>query len=152
MKTIHLISVGKLKDKSYKKIEEDYFKRLSTFKVIIHEQRSHKENLNLEAKEVIYKINDLQRKVKLPIILLTEKGSAHTSPNFSKWLYKIFSNNDQMIFVIGGASGHGKELYEMTKDEISLSPLTFPHHMTRAILAEQLYRAETIERGHPYSK
>lgn len=152
MKTIHLISVGKLKEKSYKQIETDYYKRISTFQVITHEQKSHKENLNLEAKEVIKQIKEIHKKGNAPVVLLTEKGTSHTSPEFSKWLYKLFNIHDQIIFVIGGASGHGEQLYNMTKNEISLSPLTFPHHMTRAILAEQLYRAETIESGHPYSK
>jgi 23S rRNA (pseudouridine1915-N3)-methyltransferase len=152
MKTIHLISVGKLKDKSYKKIEEDYYKRISSFQVITHEEKSHKENLTLEAKEVILKIKEIHKKSNAQIVLLTEKGTKHTSPEFSKWLFKLFSINDQIIFIIGGSSGHGEQLYKMTKNEVSLSALTFPHHMTRAILAEQLYRAETIESGHPYSK
>lgn len=152
MKTISLISVGKLKEKAYLQVESDYLKRLSTFKVKIFEEKSYKEDLELEAKGVLKRVQEIRSKGSASLFLFTEKGKSFNSNEFSKWLFNKFQNSNNIIFVIGGASGHGSELYKIADGEVSLSPLTFPHHMTRAIIAEQFYRAETIYQGHPYSK
>jgi 23S rRNA (pseudouridine1915-N3)-methyltransferase len=55
-------------------------------------------------------------------------------------------------FVIGGPLGLGRSVLEAASRVWSLSPLTFPHEIARALVAEQLYRAITIRRGVPYHK
>jgi len=149
MKKLHLISVSKNKDKNYLSLEAEYLKRIKTFKLELHEVKSHEENLDLEADEVLKKLNSLSCQ---DFYLLTEKGEQHTSPLFSKWLIKTMENAQNIALIIGGASGHGQALYDKAKGELSLSKLTFPHKMARLILVEQLYRAETISLGHPYNK
>jgi 23S rRNA (pseudouridine1915-N3)-methyltransferase len=152
MKHVHVISVGRLKEVTYLSTEKDYYKRISTFKVDISEVKSHNDQVNIEASAVIKRLNEIKKKQKSKVILLTERGKKHTSPEFSQWLYQSLQQIPSIILIIGGSAGHGKELYEIADFEISLSSLTFPHHMVRAILAEQLYRAETLYQGHPYSK
>jgi 23S rRNA (pseudouridine1915-N3)-methyltransferase len=152
MKTIHLIVVGKNKEKPYLQLEEDYLKRLKTFQLKIHEVRSHEEKLDLEAEEVFKKLTTLKKSADLPFFLLTERGKAYDSKGFAKFVDQILSHQGDFALIIGGASGHGKELYEKAKGELSLSLLTFPHKMARLILVEQIYRAETIIQGHPYNK
>lgn len=152
MKSIHLITVGKLKDKAYEVLEADYVKRFKDLAFKIHEVKSHEENLDRESEEVLKKIDQIEKSGKARIILLTERGEKRNSIQFSKWLYKLLENHAQIILVIGGASGHGQKVYEASHEEISLSPLTFPHKMARLILIEQVYRAETIRLGHPYNK
>lgn len=149
MKTLHLICVGKNKEKPYLELEADYLKRLKTFKLQIHEVKSHEEKLELEAEEVLKKLQSLKKEV--PFFLLTEKGKAHNSIKFSQFVEKNLELGD-FALVIGGASGHGDVLYQKAKGEVSLSLLTFPHKMARLILVEQIYRAETISLGHPYNK
>jgi 23S rRNA (pseudouridine1915-N3)-methyltransferase len=56
----------------------------------------------------------------------------------------------RMVFVIGGAYGFSREVYQRADGLISLSKMTFPHQLVRAIFLEQLYRAMTIQRGEPY--
>ncbi|MAF77953.1 MAG: hypothetical protein CME60_07305 [Halobacteriovoraceae bacterium] len=152
MKSLHLITVGKLKDKSYLSLESDYLKRLKDIQFNIHEVKSHEENLDREADEVLKKINQIEKNGKAKIILLTEKGEKRNSVQFSNWLYKLFEISTSVILIIGGASGHGEKVYQASHQEMSLSPLTFPHKMARLILIEQIYRAETIYIGHPYNK
>ncbi len=152
MKTIHLIVVGKNKEKSYLALEEDYLKRLKNFILKIHEVKAHEENLNLEAKEVTKKLTALGKGSPLPFFLMTEKGKLYNSLEFSRSLENKLQNFNEFALIIGGASGHGKELYDLCSGELSLSPLTMPHKMARLVLIEQIYRAETIIQGHPYNK
>jgi 23S rRNA (pseudouridine1915-N3)-methyltransferase len=57
-----------------------------------------------------------------------------------------------LIFVIGGADGLPAEWRPRADLLLSLSPMTFPHELARAMLAEQVYRAVTTLRGHPYPR
>jgi len=151
MKALHLISVGKNKDKSFLSLESDYLKRINSFSVHLHEVKACEENLSLEAKNVLKKIEALQKTENMQIVLLTEKGKKLNSPRFSKWLFSLFEHGS-IILVIGGAAGHGQILYDMYPEELSLSPLTLPHKLARLTLIEQLYRAQTIFQSHPYHK
>lgn len=152
MKTIHLICVGKNKDSHYLSLEEEYLKRIKTFKLKIHEVKSHEEKLDLEAAEIQKKLASIGKNRELPFFLLTEKGKNHHSKSFAKFLDKSLNGLGDFALVIGGASGHGQDLYDKCQGELSLSPLTFPHKMARLILVEQIYRGETILLGHPYNK
>jgi 23S rRNA (pseudouridine1915-N3)-methyltransferase len=149
MKTIHLIVVGKLKDKNLELLELDYLKRIKTPPLNIHEVRSCEERLNEEAVEVIKKIDSLGRG---HIVLLAEKGRSFDSPKFSSWLYRHLENHQNIFFVIGGASGHGQAIQEKANECISLGEMTYPHKLARLLFIEQIYRAGTIKDGHPYHK
>ena len=58
----------------------------------------------------------------------------------------------RMVFVIGGSLGLGKNVLERADEELSMSPMTFPHQLARVMLLEQLYRAEKINAGERYHK
>lgn len=151
MRDLHLITVGKLKDKHIEKLEDDYLKRLKLPKLKIHEVKSHSENLQLEANEVLKKIDDIAKNAF--VVLMAENGNLYDSPKFSNWLYNhIETKQEPIILVIGGASGHGEEVLKRANGKLSLSPLTYPHKLARLLLVEQLYRAQTIFQNHPYHK
>ena len=57
-----------------------------------------------------------------------------------------------LVFVIGGADGLDASLLKGADFVLSLGPLTWPHLMVRGMLAEQLYRAQCIQQGHPYHR
>lgn len=85
------------------------------------------------------------------LILLDEKGKSFTSVTFSKYLQKqMLSGRKRLIFVIGGAYGFSKEVYQRANGKTALSEMTFSHQMVRLIFVEQLYRAMTILKGEPY--
>jgi 23S rRNA (pseudouridine1915-N3)-methyltransferase len=151
MKDLHLIVVGKLSDKHIEELERDYFKRLTSPKLTIHEVRAHAENLAKEAKEVILKISELSKDENPYVVLLAENGKQFTSVNFSKWLFSL-CETQRLIFVIGGASGHGQEVIDRAQFRLSLSELTYPHKLARLLLVEQIYRSQTIKINHPYNK
>ena len=66
---------------------------------------------------------------------------------------KIWQGSGQDIaLLIGGPEGLAKECLTLAEQKISLSNLTLPHPLVRVVIAEQLYRATTILKGHPYHK
>ena len=141
MKDLHLIVVGKLNDKNIEALERDYFKRLTTPKLAIHEVKAHSEDLEKEAKEVSSKLDELSRDENPFIVLLAEYGKQFESVAFSKWLYQK-NETQRIVFIIGGASGHGQAIVNRAHFKLSLSELTYPHKLARLLLVEQIYRAQ----------
>lgn len=85
------------------------------------------------------------------LILLDERGSEFSSPEFARFLEKkMLGGTKTLVFVIGGPYGFSQKIYDAAKSKISLSKMTFSHQLIRLIFAEQLYRALTILKGEPY--
>lgn len=150
MKVVNLIVVGKLKSKHLEAIEKDYFDRIQTPKLVIHEVKANAENVDIEASNVLKKIADIEAKSKSKIYALAENGKEFDSHGFSEFIFKNISEHDSVIFIIAGAHGHGEEVISQIHGKISLSKLTFPHKIARIVFVEQLYRAITIKTAHPY--
>lgn len=146
--TLHLIVVGKLKSSELEAIENNYLKRISQPKLIIHEVRAKAENPKEEAIALEKKVNELKTGA---LIALTEKGSTKDSIEFSGWLEKITSEvQGDIVFLIAGAEGFDRDFLKQVQFKFSLSRLTFPHKLARILLVEQIYRAQTIRNNHPY--
>lgn len=148
MKTISLLCIGKLSNKQLESVEQDYIKRFKSFKFKVYELKSHKENIELEAKEIQKKLLELSPTLS---IYLTENGKKFDSPKFAVWINQKLEANSSIAFIIGGAAGLDRSLFKGS-EQFSLSDLTFPHKIARVLFIEQLYRAETIISGHPYHK
>jgi 23S rRNA (pseudouridine1915-N3)-methyltransferase len=85
------------------------------------------------------------------LVLMDENGSYFSSVKFSEWLnQKLNEGTRSIIFLIGGAFGFSKDVYDRSNYLISLSKMTFSHQLVRIIFLEQLYRAQTILKGEPY--
>lgn len=85
------------------------------------------------------------------VVLLDERGKNFTSIEWSKELEKeIVSGTRSLIFIVGGAYGFSKTIYERANGKLSLSSMTFSHQIIRLFFIEQLYRAFTIMKGEPY--
>lgn len=87
------------------------------------------------------------------MIALDERGKALTSLEFSRLLggWRDEGTRD-LAFLIGGAEGLDKSLRAAAERVVSLGPMTWPHLLVRGLLAEQLYRAQSILSGHPYHR
>ena len=84
------------------------------------------------------------------LILLDERGKLQTSLEWASWIQGRLSAGRDLVFVIGGAYGFSKDVYDRAEGMVSLSKMTFSHQMVRAIFLEQLYRSFPILRGEPY--
>ena len=136
-----IIAVGKIKKKWIQSGIEMYLNRLPGLKVIeIKDSTKTKEEYSI--KEIL-KRNEA-------LITLNEKGHSFTSIQLAKKL--LNSPNQNITFLIGGATGISPSINSSASWQLSLSPLTFPHEIARLLLLEQLYRANTITQGGPYHK
>ena len=86
-------------------------------------------------------------------IVLDEGGRMLSSSEFAGLLRTMRDDGcRELAFLIGGPDGHGNAARDDTELTLSLSRMTLPHGLARAVLAEQLYRALTIIAGHPYHR
>ena len=85
------------------------------------------------------------------LILLDERGKTLTSEGVANFIQQRANESEkQLVFLIGGAFGVSKDVFERADYVWSLSPLVFPHQLVRLILAEQIYRACSINRNEKY--
>jgi len=83
------------------------------------------------------------------VILLDEAGKQFSSQEFAHYLQRELMNKT-IYFVTGGAYGFSDEVYSRADEKISLSNMTTTHQLIRLFFTEQLYRAFTILKNHPY--
>jgi 23S rRNA (pseudouridine1915-N3)-methyltransferase len=153
VKSIQLVCIGKLKNSAEIELEAEYKKRIQNPNLEIHELKALDDQKDLEARELLKKISALEQiNGQSQVIVLTERGKLYDSVKLSSWLEDLLVQARPLIFVIAGAAGPGLELIKRADQELSLSPLTFPHKIARYLLIEQLYRAQTLRVGHPYHK
>ena len=85
------------------------------------------------------------------VVLLDERGENPDSFEFARFLEKqLMISTKSLVFVIGGAYGFSRQVYDRGNTLLSLSRMTFSHQVIRLFFMEQLYRAFTIMRGEPY--
>lgn len=85
-------------------------------------------------------------------VLLDPSGKPWDSTQFTALLERLEMEGRDVVFVVGGADGLPSAWKPRADLLLSLSPMTFPHELARAMLAEQIYRAFTTLRGHPYPR
>ena len=121
---------------------------------------------NIEIKQYEIKLNNKQKKIEEEgfklisstplngrLVLLDEQGENLTSPELAKMVLDWRNDNIAYInFAIGGAFGNGDQIKRRADKIIALGKLTWPHQMVKMMIAEQIYRIETIIQGHPYHK
>jgi len=87
------------------------------------------------------------------VVALDGRGKALTSVAFAKQLGRWRDDGvREVVFIIGGADGLDDSVRRKATLTLSLGPMTWPHLMVRAMLAEQIYRAQAILSGHPYHR
>jgi len=87
------------------------------------------------------------------LVSLDETGAAMTSAAFASMLGDHQEDGiSELVFAIGGADGHGQAITAASSKSLSLGSMTLPHGLARIILVEQIYRAITINSGHPYHR
>ncbi len=152
---ITFIMVGKTTSEHIAKLSSDYVTRLNRYltfeEKIIPEIKNAKSMPNnvLRDKEGESILKLVSKEDTL--ILLDDKGKQYTSLEFAKWIEeKQNASTKRVIFVVGGAYGFSREVYNRANGFLSISKMTFSHQIIRPIFLEQLYRAMTINKNEPY--
>ena len=96
-------------------------------------------------------------RAKLPpnasLVTLCVEGKPHSSEEVAKLVERFEqSAAKHLVFVIGGSFGMAESLKKQAAVRLSMSPMTFPHHLARVMVLEQIYRAESILAGSKYHK
>ena len=86
------------------------------------------------------------------VVALDEAGEPWSSVRLSQRLGAWKQAGRHVVLLVGGPDGHDDAVRARAAETWSLSALTFPHAMVKVVLAEQLYRAETLLLGHPYHR
>jgi 23S rRNA (pseudouridine1915-N3)-methyltransferase len=86
------------------------------------------------------------------VIAMDVQGAGWSTPQLAQQLDSWMQGGADAAFLIGGADGLSAACLERAQQRWSLSALTFPHMLVRVVLAEQLYRAWSLQRGHPYHR
>lgn len=85
-------------------------------------------------------------------VVLDERGEAPTTRQLAERLAKWMDDGRDVAFIIGGPDGLDARLKHSADDSLRLSSLTLPHALVRVLLAEALYRAVSVLKGHPYHR
>jgi 23S rRNA (pseudouridine1915-N3)-methyltransferase len=103
-----------------------------------------------ERNRILHTLATLSEKTRL--VALDEKGHDLNTQEFSAHLQHWMQDGRDTAFLIGGADGLDSELKRRADATIRLSSLTLPHGMARLLLCEQLYRAASLLKNHPYHR
>ena len=157
---IKLITVGRLKEKFYISAAEEYAKRLKgycSFQIIeLPEARLSDDPSPTEIQAGLDKEAALILG-KLPkntwFCILTPEGKLLSSEQLAaKMAQTKLSGKSSACFLIGSSFGIAQKVKDQADFKLSMSPMTFPHHLARVMVLEQLYRAEAIQAGSKYHK
>ena len=160
MQRVTVLCVGKLKEKFYIDAAAEYVKRLQRHckleLIELPEQRLPDDPSPAEIQKALRAEGDAIRE-KLPkggaVIALCIEGKTCSSEALSKKLADFaLEGKSRVTFLIGGSFGLDETLKKQVDWRLSMSPMTFPHHLARVMLLEQIYRACQIAEGTRYHK
>jgi 23S rRNA (pseudouridine1915-N3)-methyltransferase len=86
------------------------------------------------------------------VTALDVRGRSMSTPQLARWLAGRMNDGRDLALLVGGPDGLDPACLERADSSWSLSPLTFPHGLVRVLVAEQLYRAQSLLKGHPYHR
>lgn len=160
MQKVTVLCVGKLKEKFYADAVAEYSKRLKrhcTLEIVeLPESRLPEDPSPAEIRQALAAEAELIE-ARLPkggaVIAMCIEGKELSSPALAEKVQQFGLNGaSQLTFLIGGSVGLDESLKKKADLRLSMSPMTFPHHLARIMLLEQIYRAYQILAGSRYHK
>ena len=157
---ITLIVMGKLKEKFYLTAAAEYEKRLKgycSFKIVeLPEHRLPEDPSPAEIQTGLDKEAELIFQ-KIPkgawLCIFTPEGKILSSEEFAGKLKDVKnSGKSSACFLIGSSFGISQKVKDKADFKLSMGKMTFPHHLARIMVLEQIYRAEAIQAGSKYHK
>lgn len=138
--------IGKTKEPAIAGLTEEYLKRISRYVSVEGRSLRDEESLLTACGR-----DARGRSSKVTLVLLDSRGREYSSEQFARFLgdYQV-RNPLPLVFAVGDADGFSEPLNSAAQHKISLGKMTFAHELARIVLLEQIYRAFTILKGHPY--
>ena len=144
LRVVWIAAKTRSKERAYDSLTQEYVARISKFNPI--------ETVPLPNEAALLKLVDRKTQRTPPLLALLESlGKEMTSEQFAQWIESQQANDvQQLIFAIGPADGFSDEVRRVSGAAISLGKMTLAHELARVVLLEQIYRAFTIMKRHPY--
>ena len=139
--------IGKTKEQAIQTLTDEYLKRISHYATV--------QGIAVKDEAGIVDLASGARRgegknERHKLILLDSRGKQHSSEDLAKLLELEQVNAVPILFAIGGSDGFSEEARRQASLTLSLGKMTLPHELARVVLLEQIYRAFTILKNHPY--
>jgi 23S rRNA (pseudouridine1915-N3)-methyltransferase len=136
--------IGKTKESAIQSLTDEYLKRLSRYVDV--------QGTTLKDESALLKLGGREaRPTRHTLVLLDSRGKQLSSDEFAEFLGNHQDRNPlPLLFAVGPANGFTEEARQEANLLLSLGKMTVAHELARVVLLEQLYRAFTILKGHPY--
>ena len=160
MQRVTIICVGKMKEKFYIDAAAEYVKRLGRHCKLeileLPEVRLPENPSSAEIQQALEKEAEAIR-AKIPpssgIIAMCIEGKTRSSEELAQMIADSSNRGDKcLVFLIGSSNGLHPSIKAEARVRLSMSPMTFPHHLARVMLLEQIYRGFQINEGSKYHK
>lgn len=149
---VTIAAVGRLREAPLKALFDDYAGR-STWPIQVKEVEEKRKLAPAERMESEARLLAASLPDKATLIVLDQRGKVLSSEAFAAQLGRLRDEGLQDLgFVIGGADGLTTDWRRKARLVLSFGAMTWPHLLARVMLAEQLYRAQSILAGHPYHR
>ncbi len=130
--------IGKSRESAITALTGEYLKRLGRY-------------ISADGIEVVSEAALLKQAARATLVLLDARGRQLSSEELARFLDDHQNRGTQtLLFAVGPANGFSDETRRAAAFQLSLGKMTLPHELARVVLLEQLYRAFTIVKGHPY--
>jgi 23S rRNA (pseudouridine1915-N3)-methyltransferase len=135
--------IGKTKEPAIQSLTDEYLKRISRYAEVA--------GVAAKDEATILSLASGERKsVRHKLVLLDSRGKQYSSEELAAMLEREQVNAVPLLFAIGGSDGFSEDARRQASITLSLGKMTLPHELARVVLVEQLYRAFTILKNHPY--
>jgi 23S rRNA (pseudouridine1915-N3)-methyltransferase len=152
MYPISLLAFGRLRLEPCRGLERHYLDMLRAYaRMDVVELPEGKGDAVRQLRDEAERLRPRLAAVQCPV-LLTPEGKLRDSEGFARWLVERMNRGESLAFALGSSHGFEPGLKQEVREQMSLSPMTFPHELSRVMFLEQLYRAFTIIRGKDYHK
>ncbi|HZZ17307.1 MAG TPA: 23S rRNA (pseudouridine(1915)-N(3))-methyltransferase RlmH, partial [Candidatus Sulfotelmatobacter sp.] len=149
---IKIAWIGKTKEPAIQSLTDEYLKRISQYAHVDGQAlRDEAALLLMFGRGSAGKANKTASSAKSALALMDSHGKKFSSEEFARFLGQYQDRNPlPLVFAVGPANGFTEAAHSVAQHTISLSTMTLPHELARVVLLEQIYRAFTILKGHPY--
>ena len=149
---IKIAWIGKTKEPAIQSLTDEYLKRISRYAAVEGlALRDEAALLQLCGRATPAKASKTSSAGKSTLVLVDSRGKPYSSEEVARFLGDYRDGNPlPLVFAIGPADGFSEAVRSAAQHTISLGRMTLPHELARVVLLEQVYRAFTILKGHPY--